>query len=892
MHNRFSIITASAILVMWFLTGCGGTSSVTQPLQSDQIQTQSARANSSGRMLWGLYECSINTRDSSVTVLPMRTAEFTANVNNLLESKPGNLSITDLDLTDYFSTGRLGCTVKLRHPFPGLSKYNGFDVWGVFMHDGKGTLDYNSLNYPDAGLGGAQLLNADGYTRWFNREEFFGAGIPLLVYYGGKLANLPNPTAELNGYKIFADGLGVDEDYYSWINDDSNVLNRGIFSAGMVNSRRYQLQFPMVGGTPELKFQYVVIASWEPGNPGLSGNPTYYDPMDFPVSANCDEAFFIHSDDSNSTLYNNGSGLVGGEFKSSIEVFDWQGGVIGGNGVPNEIHRIIIEGDFIPGGSAEWDQIALAAIAQSGTITSSVFEIEVTGCTPAAVSSMEYWVIVESKGQWGESYDQGFSTPCPTGARRAAFYRGAVDISATGPSGPVVTGINPNSVPFYSIIDDAVISGGGFVSGCTVKLRMGTAVVDAANVVFQSSTSLLVDFDLVGVESGLWDVVVINPNMAEGVLKDGLTIEPWSKEFLLKQGGSRLPQIAEIANGKIVLATGCDNDTAQYFLWDKSWAGPYTLTNRQTHTHLYLTSDPVNDNVYFSCAVASDFWKLYRYTGGTGLWQERNANFISQKHNVFWCDLAGQLHTVCTTISAYGFLVHVRALDWTSGWILPPQWYSDDYNDKEATWGNWWAMDSTGKAYTIYEKDGWKNPYTPQSNRYIRIGWILNGSDFVSGNIATIETSTIQAHYLDSPAVTVDSSGNVYAAYRMYDGSQWRIAIKKSTNGGVTWGSASNIWATLTPIREDYTFLHCDYNNKLHALVGIDKYLLYKYSSNGTSWSSSEIANQSADGNPSGTSDFMPMMMVTSDGIMHVAWIRGNEIDGWGSIYHRFRDID
>jgi hypothetical protein len=152
--------------------------------------------------------------------------------------------IKDMDVSEFMSQGILRCTVTLKHPFPGLGQYNGFDVMGVFMHNGSATLGYDNLTYSDgSGSDEALLLNPDGYTRWYNYSEFDGTGPQLLRFWSGKLSNLPAPTAMLNPYKLFADGLLTDDDYYTWISASSNAANRNIFSAGQVNSRRYELKF-------------------------------------------------------------------------------------------------------------------------------------------------------------------------------------------------------------------------------------------------------------------------------------------------------------------------------------------------------------------------------------------------------------------------------------------------------------------------------------------------------------------------------------------------------------------------------------------------------------------------------------------------------------------------
>jgi len=464
------VLTALALAMLTALgLGCArGTDPV--GVNGDARLSYREGSSGSGRVLWGLWQCSMAPGSSSMQVVPLRTAEFTANVNKLLEGKPGNLLIQDIDTTDFFAEGRIDCTITLRHPLPGLDMYNGFDVWGVFMHNGSATLEYDNLVYSDGtGPDEGMLLNPDGYTRWFNWVEFDGNGLPLLEYWPGKLSNLPQPTATLNPYRIFADGLDVEDDYYSWITAPGNGENRGMFSAGMANSRRYELKFPFVGGNPKVDFQYAVIATWEPGDPTLTGDPAIYEPGDFPSSANCEEPFFLHVTTAGSDLYNDGSGTAGGSFKADVEVFDWQGGIVAGNGVPNEVNRMIVEGDFVPGGSYEFSQAELGAVAIPATENSSVFQVEIADCQPQASGVADFWVIVEAAGANGETYGQGFPTKYPSGAHRAAFIPGSVSVSGESPVKAVyvddsnTSGIEDGTQahPYNTIQEgvDAVISG-------------------------------------------------------------------------------------------------------------------------------------------------------------------------------------------------------------------------------------------------------------------------------------------------------------------------------------------------------------------------------------------------------------------------------------------------
>ena len=431
-RTTYFILIAGLVI---FASACSGNADNPLVPGSSLNHTPGTTLDSDNRGLWGYWDVSINTDTHAVEINPLRGVNFTANINSLLEGTPGNLIIEDMDLTNFGTEGIIECTITLKHPFTGLDQFHGFDVWGVFMHNGSAALEYDDLIYSDGtGNNEAMLLNPDGFTRWFNYDEFNDAGAPIFTYFPGALSNLPNPSATLNPFKIFATGLSATKDYYEWITTSPKANDRGIFLAGGISSRKYQLQFPFDGGSPIVEFQYAVIASWEMGDPTLTGDPTMYDPMDFPAEANCEEAFFLHVSTDDSDMFNDGTGNLGGSFRADIEVFDWQGGIVSKTGVVNEIESIIVEGDFIPGGSYQLNQTELSAIAYPGTDNSSVFQVEIIDCTPQESGETGFWLIVEAAGEFGDSYDQGYSTPYPYGARRSAFLPGIVIVVEEPPN--------------------------------------------------------------------------------------------------------------------------------------------------------------------------------------------------------------------------------------------------------------------------------------------------------------------------------------------------------------------------------------------------------------------------------------------------------------------------
>ena len=447
---RRHILAISLVLALAISCGCNGSGSGIVPPINDETGTKTQFQGHPDRLMLGMYEAVINVETLEAEVIPLRTTSLTININGFMNQGLNSFTITDIEASSFFTDGTLSCSCNLVHPFPGLSQYNIFDTWFVFMSNGNSHLAYDNLTYsggPDAGQHETVVLNPDGYTRWFNWSEFFPGQWLLVTYNPGKLANLPEPTAMLNPYKIYASGLGTIGDFYEWIKAPINCDDRGVFLAdSAVKSRRFYFQFPMVDNSPVVRFQYVIMCSWMEGDPSLTGDPHEYEPWDFPADANVDEPFFLHVDTSESDLYYESPGDAGGTFAADIEVFDWQGGIVSENGVPNEVYRILIEGDFIPTGSYEFSQGALAGVALPSTVVSSVFQVEISHCEPHDTGSTDLWVIVESAGENGESYDQGIVAPFPD-SRRAAFMKASVTVGTTV----------PNEAPVINFIYDDIL---------------------------------------------------------------------------------------------------------------------------------------------------------------------------------------------------------------------------------------------------------------------------------------------------------------------------------------------------------------------------------------------------------------------------------------------------
>jgi hypothetical protein len=209
--------------------------------------------------------------------------------------------------------------IRLTNPFA-KTKHIGFDVLGVFMGDGSVTVPGNDgLNM--AGSSDQQLLNPDGFTRWFNYPEFSGAGsIWSLFGYDAFSGGALTPSARLNGYKYYADGLDSTGDPFEFLL--GHAESRGSFYPQVTNTRRFDLSFPKTNG---ISFTLGVIAHWEPNsnNPGLPD-----DLFDFPPEANSEEAPVIDVVDESTAYYINET-EKGGYVRLKISVWDWSAALNG-----------------------------------------------------------------------------------------------------------------------------------------------------------------------------------------------------------------------------------------------------------------------------------------------------------------------------------------------------------------------------------------------------------------------------------------------------------------------------------------------------------------------------------------------------------------------------------
>ncbi|MFH1676729.1 MAG: hypothetical protein ABIC40_06855, partial [bacterium] len=442
------------VLLVLLIVGCSHASTPVNPGNEPTTQQQIQNSISSGeKVLWGLYDVTLDPVMKTAEIVPLRSAEFKANVTQFVQppiGKPFYVGFKNLDFSDFTTEGIIRLTVSLTHPFQGLDQYRGFDVMGVFMGDGSWSLTSDpDAVFPRPDGSESRLLNADGYTRWFNPTEF-----PAKMIFGfvpgafGSSGFTPNAT--VNGYKYFADYLGAGDNLEEFFNDPSNIENRGSFTPGSINSRDYEIQFDNPGGP--IKYQYGIFASWsQPSNPS---SPTL---DDFSLEANSAEAFLVVPDTSDSTVYYKDETDFGGTLIGSIRIFDWQAMDGGGGGVPvpDQIDHIWID-SFFDVFMSPVDILPDATILADGPV-SSVFQFEITSVNPIGAGDMPLLFTVESKDP--NSYDQGFGSPSSDGIL-SAYVTGSVTVQSESPynQAPSVGNITGETAPLEIDVEDYEIS--------------------------------------------------------------------------------------------------------------------------------------------------------------------------------------------------------------------------------------------------------------------------------------------------------------------------------------------------------------------------------------------------------------------------------------------------
>ncbi len=412
-----AVLAATALVAI----GCSGSGSAVTPTADQEPMTVSNPTGQTQTHLWGYYDCVIDIPSKTVIAVPNRHVMFTANVVNILNSNPASLAFHVNEVIPNPDYVDVDIDVSLTHPFPGMNQFDGYDVRGVFMGNGSGTMGYNTdLNYPVLGVDQYELASPvtgfgdpDGYTRWFNRTEFGSQSNPLFGYTQGWAAS-PGfaGTATLCPYKYFSEDLVSNENLWSWLVGNPDLEGR--FSAGATATRNYYLRFPTDTG---VDFGYAVVANWD--GPDEEDHPANA-PEAVAVSVTVtDHVFYVDPDQ-------NGGNLI-----LDISVFDWDAQVAP-SGIMED-YKILIESTVL---SAVHEFDATEMTPFDGNEHYSTYHCEIPADNVTSVYGNEFWVIVECSDA---DYSNEFDVPNTAwDDSLAAFLRYDLKILSEPPSAPPI----------------------------------------------------------------------------------------------------------------------------------------------------------------------------------------------------------------------------------------------------------------------------------------------------------------------------------------------------------------------------------------------------------------------------------------------------------------------
>jgi len=501
------------------ILGCSGSSDDLNPFSpglTNPTPVKTSAANN--RVLWGMYEISIDSTNQTADVNPLRGPMFNANVTKFLQppSAPIHLLTVLVDPSSNFQTGELALYISLKHPFVGLQKFSGFDVRGIVIGDGSipFRFDTSALRAGDENL---KLVNPDGWTRWWNPSEFTSYDTILGYTHGAKASPGYYGTATINAYKHFADNLDKDA-----VSIEGLAGTRGVFSDNPgLNTRRYEINFPVDPdtGMPVYKFGYAIDASWAvPSDDFLPEYP----PEAFPPEANAQESWLVNINDAGTTAWYVDEDANGGSVQLSVTVYDWQG-AWNHSGVAGEVAGIYLDCDLFNG---TVDVVQDGMVSGSG-IGASVWTVDIYDINLENSGAYDCWLGVEAFSP--ENYapqieaDPSFFDWPDVPLMGYGF--GKINVSPDFPNGPPeIAAIVPNQGTQSTILTEVQVFGVNFQDGALFEFaHEDSSTLDITNVVWINEGLIECDINCDG-PLGFYDVTITNPDTQWGIFEDGFEV--------------------------------------------------------------------------------------------------------------------------------------------------------------------------------------------------------------------------------------------------------------------------------------------------------------------------------------------------------------------------------
>jgi plastocyanin len=431
-----SIIITSLVIILAIMAGCSS-----NPVSSvPDLSTAQSPASTALSQIWGIYDVSIDPYNGTAEAVLDRSAMLTLSIVGLLNVTPAGhlISLNSVDIQPNYIDVDVNMTIK--HPIADNPGLNVSDTFGVLIGDGAGTLIYNpDLVYSKPGVN-MELLNADGYTRWFNPSEFTTPG--LFGYVPGILSTPGyNASATLNPYKYFAYILGPTADLWEYLTN-SGI---GMFLSGSTVSRNMIVRFPTPGS---FNFAYAVVVNWNDAPP---------------FNAREAVAFNINTTDN---IQYTSPGVFSGNLIADVGIFDWNSQLTGG----------VMEDYLIKIESTVLNSVYTASVSDMTPTASgshfNTYHFDIPATNVTGLTGNEFWVIVEYPPN---DYSNPLGKPNSATGTLAAFTRHGINVT------PGTTEFDVSMVGFTFVPPDITVTVGSDVTWTNDSSFPHTASSDPLN---------------------------------------------------------------------------------------------------------------------------------------------------------------------------------------------------------------------------------------------------------------------------------------------------------------------------------------------------------------------------------------------------------------------------
>ena len=356
--TRITVLIAAVLVAAFAFVGCSNSQNPATPGLTDVRET----SGTSG-MLWAYYDLYIDPEAQTVEAVLNRDVMMTVNIVKILNKNPSALGFAFNGTSVGPGYLDVSLDLSITHPFAGNPGLNGYDIRGILCTTGTETMEINpDLIYPS--LTASQLiLNADGYTRWFNPAEFT---FPGLFGYTVGIAQSKAflGTCTLNPYKYFAMGIQPGDDAFDYLMANSDTS--GTFASGATVTRTYEIRFAIP--QPGIQYGYAVMASWK----GLA-------PADHP--ANTDETVGFKAEVTPDIWYSNPTSN-GGDLILDVTLFGWA----------NQPEQIYIESTVLT--TAHTFSVDEMTPTESGPFWAK-YHVDIPADDIMGTENQEFWVVAE-----------------------------------------------------------------------------------------------------------------------------------------------------------------------------------------------------------------------------------------------------------------------------------------------------------------------------------------------------------------------------------------------------------------------------------------------------------------------------------------------------------------